>query len=67
MEISNLNMHQSVLKKCPECSNEFNCSPVDCWCSKLPLAIPVDMSKECLCPECLEKAINLKVAEKQAN
>jgi iron complex transport system substrate-binding protein len=44
-------------KKCSECSKEFTCSSANCWCSKLPRVVPMDETKGCLCPDCLEKAI----------
>ena len=48
-------------KKCPECNKEFTCSSADCWCSKLPNIMPMNPDKECLCPECLEKAVAKKI------
>jgi len=48
-------------KQCPECSKEFTCSSSDCWCGKFPRIMPLDMNKECLCSECLEKIINKKL------
>jgi iron complex transport system substrate-binding protein len=45
-------------KKCPECGKDFTCSSANCWCGKLPWVMPMNPEKDCLCPECLEKAIS---------
>lgn len=51
----------SMSKKCPECDKEFICSSANCWCSRLPNIMPMNPEKECLCPECLEKAVVEKI------
>ena len=48
-------------KKCAECNEEFTCSSANCWCSKLPNIMPMNPDKGCLCPECLEKAVEQKL------
>ncbi|HTB31757.1 MAG TPA: ABC transporter substrate-binding protein [Bacteroidia bacterium] len=45
-------------KTCPECAKEFTCSSANCWCSSMPWVMPMNPSKSCMCPECLEKAIS---------
>ncbi|HXB12627.1 MAG TPA: ABC transporter substrate-binding protein [Bacteroidia bacterium] len=50
-------------KKCPQCSMEFTCSSANCWCDELPHIIPMDASKGCLCPTCLEKEIDKKMTK----
>lgn len=47
-------------KNCPECGQTFECKMGGCWCSDLPLlprgSLP---ASDCLCPECLSKAVKL--------
>ncbi len=45
------------IKVCPACATAFTCSPVDCWCSKLPLVMPMIEGAECYCPGCLAAVI----------
>ncbi|MGP8214175.1 MAG: hypothetical protein ACLQQ4_01290 [Bacteroidia bacterium] len=53
-------------KQCPKCSTAFTCSTVDCWCSRLPQVIPMNPEAGCLCPACLQKAIDEKIAKTRA-
>jgi iron complex transport system substrate-binding protein len=50
-------------KKCRSCGKGFTCQSVDCWCSKMPAVMPMEEGKDCLCPECLSKAIDEKLAK----
>ncbi len=49
------------IKACPKCDNNFKCSPADCWCAKLPPAMPMVEGASCFCPTCLEKLISAKL------
>ena len=48
-------------KECSDCGKDFKCSSANCWCGKLPWIMPMDAKKDCLCPECLEKAVTEKL------
>ncbi|MCB2201064.1 cysteine-rich CWC family protein [bacterium] len=52
-------------RTCPQCGAAFTCDLAagkkDCWCTAFPPLMPLDENaKECLCPECLKKAIKEK-------
>ncbi|MCW3122535.1 MAG: hypothetical protein JWQ38_2027 [Flavipsychrobacter sp.] len=55
--------HTDKTKLCPQCGTSFTCSPMDCWCSKLPAIMPMDINASCYCPQCLSKMINEKLEE----
>ena len=54
-------------KRCPECGAIFPCGPesgkAGCWCGDLPPLSPPTPNRDCLCPECLAKAIARKVSD----
>lgn len=56
------------LKTCPECRDSFACAAGNCWCDHLP---PLHSSPaphaDCLCPECLVKAIGAQQANNKAS
>jgi len=55
-------------KVCGQCGAEFLCGPTedngDCWCDRLPNVMPL-LSPEagCLCKNCLQAAINARLAQ----
>jgi len=51
-------------KTCPECNSEFTCQSGNCWCSNMPNVMPMNPEAGCLCPTCLQKAIELKAASR---
>ncbi|MGR8922031.1 MAG: cysteine-rich CWC family protein [Gammaproteobacteria bacterium] len=50
-----------VAKRCRDCGRSFGCGRDDpsCWCSELPPlpAAALDPNGDCLCPDCLERAV----------
>src|SRR5260370_2419722 len=48
-------------KSCSSCGVSFTCGPAagkDCWCEDLPhVSLIAGADQDCLCPECLTKAI----------
>ncbi len=50
-------------KECPECGTAFACSSANCWCGELPQIMPMNPEAGCLCPSCLQKAIDKKIAK----
>ncbi|HMJ89044.1 MAG TPA: cysteine-rich CWC family protein, partial [Candidatus Acidoferrum sp.] len=54
-------------KVCPRCDARFDChadtAATRCWCMELPRLRDVDAGCDCLCPECLRRAIG---AQEQA-
>lgn len=53
------------IKECPACKAPFNCDPTDCWCSKLPVIMPMIEDAACYCPGCLDKLISDKLSANQ--
>lgn len=52
-------------KKCSTCQTEFTCSATEstsCWCMDYPNILPVDPTTDCLCPQCLTKAIQSNIS-----
>jgi len=46
------------IKTCPQCGDSFACAAGNCWCDHLPpLQSSPATDADCLCPECLVKAI----------
>jgi hypothetical protein len=60
---------QSGLSTCPICGAQFTCNAKarnrTCWCVNLPriMPVPVDGKTECLCPDCLEKAVEAQMKD----
>ena len=52
------------IKTCPQCNDVFACSPVDCWCSKLPPVMPMVAGAECYCPSCLNEQVKKLIESK---
>jgi len=56
-------------KNCSICGVSFTCGAISenekCWCNALPNIMPLDFSKDCRCPECLDKIIKEKIAERK--
>ena len=54
-------------KLCSECSAILVCGSASevesCWCFAYPAAMAVDLQQDCLCAECLGKAIQNKIAD----
>lgn len=54
-------------KHCSACHAVLVCgaSQADgtCWCLDYPAIMPADFQQDCLCPDCLGKAIQEKIAE----
>jgi len=52
------------LKQCPRCGARFPCGadagPGKCWCDSFPVLSPPIPDFDCLCPECLAKALDAK-------
>lgn len=52
---------EKIKKVCPECNSDFLCYSGNCWCGKLPNIMPLKEHDLCLCPVCLETAIEEKI------
>jgi prepilin-type N-terminal cleavage/methylation domain-containing protein/prepilin-type processing-associated H-X9-DG protein len=51
-------MTEPQTKKCPRCGARFGCcAPSRCWCEDLPPLGAINAESDCLCPECLGKAV----------
>lgn len=54
-------------KVCSVCGDEFGCGVADvgaaCWCSDLPMIMPLDFSQDCRCPKCLTLVIKQYIDE----
>jgi uncharacterized protein (TIGR00290 family) len=50
-------------KQCVQCGVPFSCYTKGCWCSELPMIMPMENITDCLCPACLKAAINEKLVE----
>lgn len=51
-------------KQCSQCGSTLSCSAAEsssCWCMDFPNVLPTDAQADCLCPQCLLKAIQSKV------
>ena len=56
---------------CPQCQAEFGCGSSDtthsphtdagCWCQQLPAIMPLEPSRDCLCPNCLARLIGAEI------
>src|SRR5712692_5919345 len=49
-------------KSCSNCGVSFTCGPTvgkpNCWCEEFPrVSLAADAGQDCLCPECLRRAI----------
>jgi prepilin-type N-terminal cleavage/methylation domain-containing protein/prepilin-type processing-associated H-X9-DG protein len=45
-------------KICPRCGTRFGCgAPNRCWCAELPALADVNAASDCLCPDCLGRAL----------
>ena len=53
------------IKNCSECGKTFTCSEGEgertCWCNDFPPIMPLDLKKDCRCPECLKMIVKEKV------
>jgi len=50
------------MKQCPECQKQFECtSESGCWCFNFPRLRQTDLSKKCLCPDCLLNRIAIEI------
>jgi len=47
-------------KKCYKCESNFNCGEQNCWCGKLPNIMPLKISEDCFCENCLSEKIQTK-------
>jgi len=56
-------------KTCEACGAGFHCGyaagETTCWCATRPRVMTVDAAKECLCPKCLDLAIERAVKEQR--
>jgi hypothetical protein len=51
---------QMRMKICPECGAAFECQMGGCWCAEFPPLQPSTVpGADCVCPECLAKAVKL--------
>lgn len=54
-------------KRCSACNVVLVCGSSQagepCWCEAYPAIMPADDQQDCLCPDCLGKAITERVAE----
>lgn len=53
-------------KQCSTCQTVFTCSAADntpCWCMDYPNVLPMDKTADCLCLQCLAKAIQEKISQ----
>ena len=44
---------------CARCGTSFDCTPGACWCTDVPVRLPMpsaDSDEDCLCPTCLRAA-----------
>lgn len=57
-------------KICPKCQAVFVCGKVGeaerCWCAALPRIMPVDPARGCMCPDCLRREIDRRIAARNA-
>ena len=62
-------MKPTANTRCRICEATFHCG-VDmdgpCWCMEIPKIIPVEGAISCLCPNCLEREIARRRAERNA-
>jgi len=62
----NADFETPVLEKhklCVTCGIPFSCYTHGCWCSELPMIMPMENITDCLCPTCLKAEINKKLVE----
>lgn len=54
-------------KFCSECDAVLVCGPLQagesCWCVAYPAIMPSDFQQDCLCADCLSKAMQEKITE----
>ncbi len=55
-----MNNNEKV-KVCSQCKTTFSCFSENCWCSELPLVMPMIEGEDCLCPKCLKAVIDKKL------
>jgi prepilin-type N-terminal cleavage/methylation domain-containing protein/prepilin-type processing-associated H-X9-DG protein len=56
------------MKTCPKCGDSFACAAGGCWCDHLPpLHSSPAPNTDCLCPECLVKAIEAQQIKSKAS
>lgn len=60
-------MTKNKEKICQNCNNGFTCYNSGCWCDELPMIMPLDPMRDCLCPICLKAEVTLKVQENMSN
>jgi len=48
-------------KTCHSCNTVFSCYIENCWCKELPPIMAISEETDCICPECLKKAIDEKL------
>lgn len=49
-------MSKMLENTCPKCNVTFSCGST-CWCGDFPKIIPINLTKGCLCNECLKENI----------
>jgi hypothetical protein len=49
-----------MIKTCAACGKSFGCFSQDCWCAELPHVMPMNPDSDCLCEDCLKKAVAKK-------
>jgi hypothetical protein len=58
---------QPQSKRCSACGAELMCGSSQagksCWCAAYPAIMPIDFQQDCLCENCLSKAIQEKTIE----
>ena len=54
-------------KRCSACGAELMCGSTQagksCWCAAYPAIMAIDFQQDCLCENCLNKAIQAKIIE----
>ncbi len=53
-------------KNCPQCGETLTCNATQdqpCWCAGYPAIMPISAEAECLCRDCLTRAIGRRIAE----
>jgi len=52
-------------KFCSACNKPFICGSAEdgeaCWCQDYPAVLPLETDQDCLCRECLGRAIDEKI------
>lgn len=54
-------------KNCSSCGTDFVCcanhTDTPCWCADLPAVMPIDISRDCQCPDCLKSSIMERIQQ----